>query len=169
MNISKDKRELITRRSTAVDLDFPSPWQCTCRLQSPLLIPCRRAGGGGGGHKRLYTHSCAWLKLDGQCRKLQQQWPQHNWKINDRPESLDWTPYRNFEVPTVILMCVVIQGLDARNWIWVGSRTLSTWNGTSCTSIQTTKKSIKGTSGKRADKKTYTAATTMPMKAAPYL
>ena len=82
---------------------------------------------------------------------------------------MDWTPYRKFDVPTVILMCVVIQGLDTSNWRWVGSEHIRMNAMLPCTSIQTAKcQWIRVTNGNER-KKRYTAATIMPTKIAPYL
>ena len=40
-------------------------------------------------------------------------------QYHNRRKNPDWAPHRKLEVPTVILICKVIQSLDARNWEWV--------------------------------------------------
>ena len=73
-------------------------------------------------------------------------------------ENLDWTSYQKFEVPTVILVRVVIQGLDASNWRWVGSEHIHMDSERCrqcrppCTSKQTTK-IVQSHEWERADKK----------------
>ena len=65
-------------------------------------------------------------------------------------------------------MCVVMQGLDASNWGWVRSEHIHVERQCRLVPPYKLQKSIRVTSGNEQIE-TYTPATTMPMKAAPYL